>query len=73
MPGKRAQSPAGIPHVDFTEKEEAMAQTIAVVVIILAAVALTIYRVFIKPACSCGCSKCHPKKDEEGKFDPLAE
>ena len=50
-----------------------MAQTIIVAVIILAAVALTIYRVFLKPACSCGCSKCPPKKDDETKFDPLAE
>ena len=48
-----------------------MAQTIVVAVIILGALALAIHKIFIKPSCSCGCSKCKPSKDE--KFDPLAE
>jgi hypothetical protein len=50
-----------------------MTQTIIVAVIVLAALAITIYRVFIKPSCSCGCSKCHDGKKDEPKFDPLAE
>lgn len=50
-----------------------MTQAIIVGVIILGALGLTIYRIFFKPACSCGCSKCPPKKDGEAKFDPLAD
>ena len=50
-----------------------MAETIIVAVIILAALAITIHRVFIKPSCSCGCSKCHDGKKDEAEFDPLAE
>ena len=47
-------------------------ETIIVAVIILAAFGVTIYKVFFKPSCSCGCSKCKPKGDE-AEYDPLAE
>jgi hypothetical protein len=47
-------------------------EKIVVAVIILAAVALTIYKVFFKPSCGCGCSKCKPKGDE-AEFDPLRD
>ncbi|MDR2442320.1 MAG: FeoB-associated Cys-rich membrane protein [Deltaproteobacteria bacterium] len=50
-------------------------ETIIVILVIAAAMALCVYKIFIKPSCNCGCEKCKPTKadDDEPKFDPLAE
>jgi DNA-binding XRE family transcriptional regulator len=53
-------------------EKEATMEKIIVAVIIIAALGITIYKIFFKPACSCGCSKCKPKGDEP-EFDPLQE
>jgi hypothetical protein len=50
-----------------------MVQTIIVAVIVLGALALTLYKIFVKPSCSCGCSKCRGGEGDETRLDPLAE